>query len=92
MKYIILCCIIATLAAYSLQVADYNDINHPNAEVVNARESRAYNKLQKPVVVLCRDSAGIALVGNDNAILILTNKSALGRILLSTHCMGDTIK
>lgn len=92
MKYAILVCIIATLAAFALQVADYDDINHPTNEIVNARESRAYNKLQKPVIVLARDSSGIALVGNDNAILILTNKTALGRILLSTHCMGDTIK
>lgn len=92
MKYAILVCIIATLAAFALQVADYDDINHPDGAVVNARESRAYNRLQKPVVVLAKDTAGIALVGSDNAIMILTNKSALGRIIMSTHVMGDTIK
>ena len=92
MKYALIFTIIATLAAFALQMSDYDDINRPAEDVVNARESRAYSKLVKPVTVLCKDSTGIALVGCDNQILILTNKSALGRILISSHVRGDIIE
>jgi hypothetical protein len=91
MKYFIII-VVTAFAAFALQVADYDDINRPAEDVVNARESRAYSKLVKPVTVLCKDSTGIALVGCDNQVLILTSKTALGRILISSHVRGDIIE